>query len=69
MGSAVLGVVFCLDFRPFLFSSLVPLSGVFPFLLLLFFFTHNFQNSKREFVIFLLEEIGEKNTARGNPTN
>jgi len=28
--SALWGVVFCLDFGPFFFSSLVPLPGVFP---------------------------------------
>jgi hypothetical protein len=30
------GVVFCLDFNPFLFSSLVPLLGVFPLCIYLF---------------------------------
>jgi hypothetical protein len=29
--SALLSMVFCLDFSPFSFSSLVPLLGVFPF--------------------------------------
>ncbi len=30
MGSALLSVIFCLDFIPFFFSSLVPLPSVFP---------------------------------------
>jgi hypothetical protein len=30
VGSGLLGVIFCLNFSPFFFSSLVPLPSVFP---------------------------------------
>ncbi len=60
MGSALLGVVFCLNFGPFLFLLLFPCQVSFLYFFNYLFFTPNFQNSKRESVTFLLEEIGGK---------
>ncbi len=61
MHSAILGVVFCLDFSPFFFSSsLVPLPGVFPLFISRMKFHQSaisFNGKNRRFLEFLVTKF------------